>query len=681
MNVTPISSKKARHSDAGSNDSSPFRLVRRLDAPVWIFDIDAARIVFANDSACKLWGAESEAALCARDMTKDMSSTVAKRLKQYQSDFAESDATFTELWTLYPNGAPKSMMVIFKGHVLADGRMAMLCEAVAETKDQPQNLRSAEALLHTDVMITLLQIDGPPLYHNPAARNAFADAQDALSDIIVDPADYFAFMTQIDMLGEHRCIVKVRTTFGERWFDLSAKKCLDAVTGYPAILLTAIDVSDLKEARDTARYLADRDQLTDLYNRAFLKSELAKLAHEPSDNDLAIIFFDVDRFKLINDRYGHATGDVVLQQIALRVRQNLSLNDVAVRLGGDEFVILFKEACDNEVLAERIESLKQFIMQPIVHNDNTIDLSVSIGVATFSSKAANFTRVLREADVALYASKQGGRNRTTFFCDNMGEAVRARDQLERELKQAITDQEFTLHYQPRLDLKSGRVIALEGLVRWNHPIRGVVMPDDFIPVCEETGIIEDLGRMVLELGCAQVIEWHRRGFDVTVSINVSPRQFGDEGLMVVLRELSDLPGFPVGKVELEITENVLFGDHQLIAEKLRLITEMGYQVAIDDFGTGYSNLSYISRFPLTCLKIDRSFIDQLPDSGPIIRLIITLGQQIGATIVSEGVETKDQLDFLTNCDCEQAQGYLIARPMPPDDIPTYLETMNASGVS
>ncbi len=255
----------------------------------------------------------------------------------------------------------------------------------------------------------------------------------------------------------------------------------------------------------------------------------------------------------------------------------------------------------------------------------------------------------------------------------MGEAALERDRIEVALRQAVIEKEFLLHFQPRLNLKTGEIVGAEGLVRWMHPEDGIIRPDTFISICEETGLIEDLGRVVLELGVQQAIEWRKKGLDLNVSLNVSPRQFADPSFLATLKKLAALTNFPHGKIELEITENVLIGERGLIAEKLRTITAIGYRIAVDDFGTGYSNLSYISRFPLTCLKIDRSFIDQLPSSGPIVQLILTLGQQIGATVVSEGVETQAQLDWLKRHNCNEAQGFLIAKPLDAEAFEAFVE--------
>lgn len=672
MNVTTVVPSDKKSVFPQREDDKSFAIARRLKVPVWVFDIDHSRIAFANEAACKLWNADSEDALRARNLGLDMSITVAKRLRQYQTDFRVSDAIFNELWTLYPNGEPKSVMVIYRGYVLPDGRMGMQCEAVSEAEDQPHNLRSAEALLHTDVLITLFSKEGPPLYLNPAARNAFGVQVKSLAALFVDLKDFDSLVEQLEFIGEHRVVTRVRLANGERWFDLSAKACSDAATGQPAILLTAIDVSELKEARDAARHLADRDQLTDLHNRSYLQNHLTKLASHNTKSQCAIIFFDVDRFKAINDRYGHEAGDAVLLQIAVRLRANLRPADLAVRLGGDEFVVLLDDISDMSDVVHRAARLHKSVSQPVFQDNTVINVGTSVGVAVFLPSEVDFTEVLREADIALYASKQTGRNKVTYYTEEMGVAVKVREDMEFELRRAIERREFALYYQPRLDIRTGRIVAVEGLARWNHPTRGIIMPDVFIPICEETGLIEDLGRLVLELGCKQAIVWRKAGVDINVSLNVSPKQFGGLTLLETLSNFAALPDFPKGKVELEITESVLIGDHSSISESLRQITAMGYRIAIDDFGTGYSNLSFISHFPLTYLKIDRSFIQQLPESGPIVRLILTLAQQIGATVVSEGVETTQQLDWLTRHNCDQAQGYLITPPLPIDEFNAFL---------
>ncbi|WP_187429752.1 hypothetical protein ROLI_009990 [Roseobacter fucihabitans] len=649
----------------------------RLKTAFWVYDVDASRIIFANPSACKLWQAEDENSLRLRDFTKDMSPTVAKRLKQYQIDFIEQDTTFSELWTLYPNGVPTSLRIVFRGYRLPDGRMAMQCEVIDRADAEPENLRSAEALLHTDVMIALHDVDGPPSYMNPAARNAATHAGQTIMEKFIDFADYQALIASIEKASEHRMVCRVSTSEGPRWHDLTAKPCKDAATGNPAILITAIDVSELKIARDKARYLAERDQLTGCYNRSYLQQHIATIGRHETRR-AALLCFDVDRFKQINDRLGHEMGDIVLKEIAKRTAEVIGSDNILVRLGGDEFVVVLQDAACETELIQKVDDILESVSQPIFNEMTRVSTSVSIGISTFLPASVNFAVTMREADIALYASKQAGRNRATFFSDEMGVEAKARDLVELQLKHAVENKEFTLHFQPRVSMRTGKVVSAEALVRWNHPQRGLIMPSEFIAICEETGLIEDLGQLVLELGCRQAITWHQTGLDIDLSLNISPRQFENQRLLQSLERFARHPDFPENKIELEITENVLIGDHDLIAEKLSTISKLGYRIAIDDFGTGYSNLSYISRFPLHCLKIDQSFISQLPKSGPIISLILTLGRQIGATIVAEGVESCEQLAWLRDHDCDEVQGYFLSPPVQAKNLPAMIQLLNLS---
>ncbi|MEO0945089.1 MAG: EAL domain-containing protein [Pseudomonadota bacterium] len=673
-NVTAFSTRPKGARVARKIDREAFGFAYSLQTPVWVYDIDGRCILFANASACRLWQASTEAELCSRDLGKDMSTSVAERLKQYQNDFIASDATFNEMWTLYPDNVPTSVMVNYSGYPLQNGQMAMLCEATGYADDQPENLRSAEALLHTDVMITLFNLDGKPLYMNPAARKA-APAGVTLGSMFADPTDHELLLYELQKNGVHRMITRVSTPAGLCWYDVSAKHCLDAATGKTALLTTYIDVSELKDARDRARYLASRDQLTGCYNRSFLQQRMSELTL--MSGQCALLYFDVDRFKQINDRFGHEMGDLVLKMLVERARGAIRKKDLIARLGGDEFVILFEDTPSAEEFSTQISRLFNQLTQPFETAAAKLNVTVSMGMSFFHPGGNAFDDILREADIALYASKQAGRNRLTYFCEELGNAAKARDQLEIELKRAVEQQQFTLHYQPRVDLKSGKVVAAEALVRWNHPDRGLVMPNEFIPSCEESGLIEQVGQQVLTMGCETAFDWASQGLGLQLSINISPRQFNDAKLMETLAAYASAPDFPKGQIELEITENVLIGDLEAIAIKLEAITKMGYQIAIDDFGMGYSNLSYISRFPLNCIKIDRSFVQQLPKSGPIVRLILTMARQIGASTVAEGVETKEQLDWFVGQDCTQVQGYFFSKPKPHDAFLSVARQINS----
>ena len=641
---------------------------RNLNTAVWVYDIDLFRIVMANDAALTLWQAETEAELLARDLSQNMSAAVKRRLRQYQQDFTAHSSRFSELWTVYPNGVPTSVKVIMSGIALPDARMAMICEVAGGDAGTPDNLRSTEALLHTEVMITLYGEDGHPLYMNPAARNAAPNAGGTFRNRFVSSEDYDDLLMILEERGESRSIGNVVTTSGSTWHDISAKKCLDAVTGQPAILVTEFDVSELRTARDTARYLADYDQLTGCYNRSSFYRQLDQILARMRTGSMAIAYIDLDNFKQINDYFGHEAGDDVLRATASRIGDNLSEGDKLARFGGDEFVCLFMSDTDGTEISDRIERIQQVIREPIVRGATRHLVSASIGVVDVPCDAVESAEYFVRADIALYAAKQAGRDKLMYFNDAMAQEAMERSRLEGEIRAALAAEQFELYYQPRVDAATGRIASLEALARWNHPTRGLVPPSVFIPICEDTGLIEELGLFVLHEGCRQITEWRNQGFDIGLSINISPRQFQNPNLLDTIARLSRARDFPTGCIELEVTENVLVGEVEKIACRLHEIRELGFRVAIDDFGTGYSNLSYISSFPLDCVKIDRSFVDQLPTSGPVINLIKALADQIGAITVAEGVETAEQARSLLETGCTEMQGYHFSRPVPVGSV-------------
>lgn len=653
-----------------------FSLARRLKTAIWVYDIDKSQIAFANEAACRLWKADDEASLKARKMGEGMSSTVATRLKQYQSDFIDSDAQFSELWTLFPDGEPVSVNVIYTGFVMPDGRIAMMCEAQGQSEEKPETLRSTEALLHTDVMITLYALNGGSLYANPAARNALTLSTARFEDIFCSKRDFNAMQAGWRAAGEHRCVAEVKTSNGARWFDLSAKQCLDAATGEPALLVTAVDVTDLKTARDKARYLADRDQLTGCYNRSYFQHHLEAVGESLAASSTglaganhALLFLDVDKFKHVNDTFGHEVGDMILQTFATRVQSQIRNTDIVARMGGDEFVVLLQDFQDQNKLLERVEAIRAQILEPMDCGMLQLNVTTSIGVAVWNQENAdNWTQILKQADIALYHSKRAGRDRYTVFDASMGAEVLERNWLEAELIKAVEQEAFTLHFQPRVDLTTHKIVSAEALLRWNHPERGNIPPDQFIPICEEMGLIDKVGAFVLRCASERLSAWRKMGFTIDLSVNLSPKQFQDPGLVALFESLASKADYPTCALELEITESSLFGDNSDVARKVSRITDLGFRLALDDFGTGYSNLAHISRFPLRCIKLDKSFIEKLPSSGPLLKLILTLARQIGATTVAEGVESHEQLAWLGEQGCDQVQGFLFSHALPEDQL-------------
>lgn len=635
--------------------------------PLWVFDIDKSRVHWANASALEIWNAKSLEELCSRDMAVDMSPSVAKRLFQYQSDFERQvAASFSEVWTLYPGGAPRSLQVVFSGYRLPDGRMAMLCESLLNHVADPDNLRSAEALIHTSVMITLYHSGGYALYRNPASRAAAPADGLIYSERFVDPTEYSDVTGQLERSGEGRTVARIRTSRGERWHEVTARKCRDAVTGDAAWLVSEVDVDDLKTSEARAQYLVHHDVLTGLPNRSFVARRFQARLDEirASGEQAALVHMDLDNFKNVNDALGHAVGDELLVHVATRLRQVLRAEDLVARLGGDEFLILAASSEALDHVATLADRLLRSVARAAKVGNTQVHVTPTMGVSLFPHDGTDIETLMRNADMAMFRAKANGRNGVAFFTSDLDTKVRTRVSLENDLRVALEERQFVVFYQPRVDSRTNLVCGAESLVRWNHPVRGMVMPGEFIPVCEESGLVGALGAFVLEQAALQQAAWRARGHDLQISVNLSPRQLTDPRLLESIRAIVESAKCDPTRLELEITESVLLGNDDRTMSVLEALRAMGFRIAIDDFGTGYSNLAYLERYPIDCLKIDRAFVSALDRASPIADLIVTMCQMLKLKTVAEGVETSAQLKWLHDKGCFEYQGYLFSPAVP-----------------
>ena len=649
-----------------SNRAEQHYHLERLSTPVWIFDIDKSRVVWANGSGLAVWQAESLSELTTRDLGKDMSVSVAKRLRQYQEDFEKHGSSFSELWTLYPKGKPKTLSVFYSGVRLPDGRMAMFCEGLAHHADTPDTLRSAEALLHATVMISLYDVGGTPLYRNPAARADIGSTEALLSARFLDDTDHKRVKEALNQRGEVRLVARVRTVGGIRWHEITARECRDAVTGSPAILISEVDVSDLKQTEEKAHFLALHDVLTGLKNRTYVQHEFQSLLDgaKLKDERVGLLFIDIDRFKTINDSLGHAIGDELLIEVGRRLQAGVRGKDVVARAGGDEFLVLLNDTSDLDSLNATANRILQELAKPVLLEKHELQVTASIGISVFPKDGKDLDTLMKSADLALYQAKENGRNCHRYFSPVMKEKAETRLEIELSLRRALEQQEFELFYQPRVSIADNQIVGAEALLRWRHPEKGLVAPNHFIPVCEETGLIEPIGAWVLETAARQQKIWEKRGFPISVSVNLSPRQFKNDSLLPMIRRIIAETGCTPTLMELEITESILMGNDEKITEELQQLNELGFKIAIDDFGTGYSNLAYIQRYPVTCLKIDRIFVSNLKTNSALTELIISMCKLMRAKIVAEGVETHEQLAWLRSKECHEYQGFLFSRPVP-----------------
>ncbi|NWK78753.1 EAL domain-containing protein [Aquitalea sp. LB_tupeE] len=641
-----------------------FALLDRLRHPVWVFDIDARRVYWANTPALQVWEAVSLNELCSRDMGLDMSDSVVRRLQQYQSDFISHDMMFSETWTLYPNGNPHNLQVVCSG-LFHQGRMLMLCEVLGELQADPEDLRSAQALLHSPVFITLYQADGKALYRNPSAREQVLDPAECWQTRFVDPSDLAALQQQLQEHGKGRLVAKVLTRQGERWHEVSAHHCRDAASGQPAVLVSEMDVSELKEAEARASYLAMHDILTGLPNRNFVQQHYPALLQQARAQNLevALLCIDLDRFKNINDSLGHGFGDLLLVQMSERLKQLLSPGQQLARQGGDEFLLMLCAPQVKETAASLAASIVESLGRPLWLHGQEVQLTASVGISLGSDGAEDVQSHMRHADLAMYSAKEAGRNGIQFYDESMDARARSRLALEYEIRRGLENGEFEAFYQPRVDCFSGHIVGAEALARWRHPERGLVFPDSFIPACEESGLIRELDRQILAQVATQLARWQRQGRNLQVSVNLSASQFADPELPASLQQILQQSGCPAACIELEITESLLLAHDPHTMKTLAALRAMGFAIAIDDFGTGYSNLAYLQNYPLNTLKIDRSFISGLPQSSAIPELITSLCRILKLAMVAEGVETHAQLDWLREQGCQQYQGYLCSRPL------------------
>ncbi|NBN78037.1 EAL domain-containing protein [Microvirga tunisiensis] len=434
-----------------------------------------------------------------------------------------------------------------------------------------------------------------------------------------------------------------------------------------------------KRAEDRIRFLAHHDPLTGLPNRSLLPPCLdqARQLESGRGGRVAVVFLDLDHFKAVNDSFGHAAGDQLLVIVAERMKACLSASDAVLRLGGDEFVLLIPVGADHpEGLRAQLARLRTAIAEPVELAGRTFHVTCSMGVAICPDHGTEADALLVQADAAMYRAKEAGRNTFEFYRPDAGEEAGNNLLLLEEIRSGLTRGEFLLHYQPQIDLASGRLCGLEALVRWAHPQRGLLGPDQFIPVAEEGGLIHALGKFVLKTACRQLQAWQRQGVPVVpVSVNVSARQFAHPGWTDLVRVQIERSGIDPHQLELELTESMLMRNVEQAIATMHELRALGVTFAIDDFGTGYSSLSVLRSFPVSRLKIDQAFVRDITrdTSGRgIAEAIISLGHTLKLRVIAEGVETPEQLEFLKAAGCDEAQGYLFARPMPADEIPGQL---------
>ena len=461
--------------------------------------------------------------------------------------------------------------------------------------------------------------------------------------------------------------------------------------GTPIRLEGAIqDISQRKAAEREIHQLAYFDILTGLPNRTLFLDHLKRIhfKSQADRNKFAILFIDIDGFKTINDTLGHISGDSLLQKLAVRLKESVRVDDfastrVVARLGGDEFVVILdhlKQSEDVAIVAQRIISS---ISLPVQLDETEVVVTASIGISIFPDDSLDTDTLIKHADIAMYSAKENGKNSFHYFSQSMHEAATFQLEVEKELRMAIKNSEFSMHYQPQVDLMTKQIVGFEALIRWNNPKLGNVSPAVFIPMAEHSNQIGEIDQWVISEVCHQIRSWRDNGIiDVQIAINISGRSLTRKDLAAIIRHEIEINAISPHSLQIEITEGVLMADADASAVTLEELKEMGISLAIDDFGTGYSSLQYLQRLPVDTIKIDQSFVSSLTDineRAPVISAIIALARSLELRVIAEGIEREVQNDFLSIQGCSVGQGYLYSRPVPAESVPTLLEHFQRMG--
>jgi diguanylate cyclase (GGDEF)-like protein/PAS domain S-box-containing protein len=554
-------------------------------------------------------------------------------------------------------------------HDINEKRLA--AEALRKSEQRYRNLfqQAGDSILIADRQLRIVAANGRACAH-------FGYREDELLAMSVRDIDskfsYGAELYQSLRQGQTHLLRIVKRRKDGSTFPAEVHVSLFEDGGQEYFQAIIRDLTEREDAERQLRHLATHDTLTGLPNRALLHERLQRMLEDcAAGRSVAVIFLDLDRFKEVNDSFGHEHGDILLCEVAARLRKVLRPGDVVARLGGDEFVVAAE--CGGESSATAIAAkLLEVLTLPVTVGAQDVVVGASIGISMYPRDAGTRELLFQTADTAMYRAKAEGRNRYRFFEPEMTVAARARMALELSLRPALARGEFELHYQPRVDLRSMAVVGVEALLRWRHPQQGMVPPQQFIGIAEETGLINPIGRWVLREACRQT----RRLIDefgrpIRVSVNVSARQLAQQGFVDEVRDALDTAGLAASSLELELTESALIEDIGRTAAMLGELQALGVKLAVDDFGTGYSGLAYLRRLPIDVLKLDRSFV--LQDDGRIsafdfVKAFVDMAHALQMSVVAEGVETAEVLDFLRAASCDEAQGYLLGRPLPLADL-------------
>ncbi|GEB35655.1 EAL domain-containing protein [Brevibacillus sp. FSL K6-0770] len=561
---------------------------------------------------------------------------------------------------------------------------------ITARKHMEEEVRKSEELYrliaeNTSDIISIVNAEGDFLYLSPAHKAVFDhDVPDErfhnlFEWIVEDDRDIMAFAIQhtYSTRKEYTVECRIQTSRKETiWTESKINPIVDELGNVSKLLFVTRDITDRKQSEELIHHLAYHDALTDLPNRRMYTQHLSReiMQAKRFQSNLAVLFLDLDRFKDVNDSFGHDVGDLLLVEAANRLKACLRPTDVVARLGGDEFTVLLSQLADREEAAALANQIMEALQRPFILQDHSFNVSCSIGIALYPQDGDNADDLLKRADTALYTVKSRGKNGYDFFDPTMEAKSLERILMENELRKAIEQEQFQIYYQPKIDIATDTLTGMEALVRWVHPELGVIPPNRFIPIAEETGMIIALGEWILRQACRQNKIWHDQGYLLKVSVNLSARQIYQKDLVEMIKQILAETELAAEWLELEITESIFVKMEEATAV-LQQIRDIGIHISIDDFGTGYSSFSYIKSLPVDTIKIDASFIRDIhhnQESQAIVKAIVTIAQSLNMNVIAEGIELNDQAAALQQNGCDHGQGYLFSRPLATDDFERYL---------
>ena len=564
----------------------------------------------------------------------------------------------------------------------------IVTERVAELRDSEAYLLAV--LDNVNEGIVVVTEEGFILSFNTAAEKIFGYSDEEIinrkfNELISDDnlglsGKYHKYVeTQDDVIyfGVTREVVGLRKDFSA--FPLELKTSQLRIQNRLLFISSARDISERKDSEQRILYMASYDALTQLPNRTLLQDRIQQaLVHNHRHNlQAAVLFIDLDKFKIINDTLGHDYGDSLLKEASLRLQAEVRSEDTVARHGGDEFIILLSTIAQPQDAGLIAQKLLESLVLPFFIKGKELHISASIGIAIYPDDGHDMETLLKNSDIAMYHAKETGRNNYQFFSAKMNEQAAEKQAISSYLRHAVKRNELFLVYQPVVDMVSGQMSGMEVLLRWQHPDLGLISPVKFIPLAEESGLILAIGDWVLRTACLQLREWQLQGYEVPrMAINLSAKQFRQTALVENIAMILAETGVAAHNIGIEITESMLVQNIDEVAATLLVLSNMGLEISIDDFGTGYSSLSYLKRFPIHKLKIDKSFVNDIaihPDDAAIVKAIIAMAHGLQMSVVSEGVETNDQFEFLREHGCEQYQGYLYSMPLPAAKIESKLK--------